>query len=404
MAQDESGLPPLYMGSSDTIWRVNPADNTAETIFTLIGQPAVSVSTLSENEQSFLEGLNLSTSVDDHSVLYPSIAGMWSLSDGRLIVEVDQALCNRMVTGSRACAGYAQFLLIDRDNPAQLLTTLDYHYQPALEAWTCWRGNDAQVTNVIVNPIHDQAVIVLQKPHFQCDRANIWGILIDFSGADVQLRDFPLGYGFSWSPDGNHLAYLDLSACIDATDARFCSGELRVYETNGQQEATIPAQTGNHPHFSYDLVTWADENTLVYQQHVFDTDLGDPAEQYQLVWYDLVSNDTVISELEYFSRFVALYPLYGEAEILVGVRQDGEIVGFAPDAPYREVHHLTGFRLAYFVDNPANNSYLVLVDSSAANPLPGRDSYLLDSDFRYFAIPLAEVLGDTWIWYVTVVW
>jgi hypothetical protein len=399
-AQDQGGLPLLYMGSSATIWRVDTTSMGVQEVFSLRGQALVSSSKLSDVEQAFLVALNLDPRFDT-STLFHRIVGLWSLSNGRMIFEVNYESCG-MAADHRPCAGYSQFVLMDNDYTTRVLTSIDYHYSPAFDTWTCFWG-DPQVTDVIVNPVYDQAMIVLRMPHFNCDRSNSWGILVDFSGDEVSLTDFPLDYGFAWSPDGNHLAYLDLSACLNAMDVRFCSGELRVRDVDGLREVTIPAQVNDHPAFSYDLVTWADENTLVYQQHVFDTNFGDPAELYQLIWYDITSGETTINNLNYFSRFIGLYRLSSNDGVLVGITQDGEIVGFALDSPYTVSNRLTGFRLAYFMDNPANHDYLPVVEVSATNLLPGRDTYLLSTDFQPYQIPIPEVLGDTWIGYITVV-
>src|SRR5690242_13587365 len=116
-AQDEPTLPVLYMSSRDTIWQVQ-GEGVQETL-TLQGKPPVPLSKLSATEQAYFETLN----IDAHwgiSELYPRIGGLWSVSGGRLIIEVNYEVCG-MAADHFPCAGYSEFLLMDSDYSTRIL-------------------------------------------------------------------------------------------------------------------------------------------------------------------------------------------------------------------------------------------------------------------------------------------
>ncbi|MCQ3930643.1 MAG: hypothetical protein DPW16_09290 [Chloroflexi bacterium] len=300
-SQTDVDLPILYIGGRWTVWRFDPNTMTSEIIYSLQDQPHVSIEALSPIEQQALVDLKLWYPVD---FLASQIGGIWILGGERLLIQVEYFQCNDMATGSDQCAGYSELLLIS-DTTVRQLIQIDYHYPPASEVLTCWRG-DPHLNTVIPNPTQDQAVLVLTKGHSNCELTNSWAILLDFSqSTPVVLDEWPYSYQIEWSPDGQKLAYFDLSGCVGVEIIEECQADLRFRENSSIYSiATVPEvppgpdDTYYSPNaYQYSLL-WKDSNTLIFEQRI----AGGFHRAEALVWYDLVTDSVTYHPLQELPR------------------------------------------------------------------------------------------------------
>src|SRR5262249_8334571 len=153
------------------------------------------------------------------------------------------------------CAGYNQILLIESDGTQRLLITLDYHYQPTFQTWNCGLTlQPTPISSIVVNPIYDQVVIALDDSSFLCPKTNLWGILLNYSDQQVTKLDIPIAHSFSWSPDGKHLAYVDLTDCLTRTDPfDRCSGNIRLRSAESDAELNAITQASEDTVHSYGM-------------------------------------------------------------------------------------------------------------------------------------------------------
>lgn len=327
--EPETVLPSFYISDEATIWLVDFEGRRQIEMFTLSDQRQVNVDSLPTSEHFMLAGF-------DKPVTHVSryIRGLTSVNKNRLLIQVDNERCNHMVTGSRACAGYSELLLLNPDKSVRHLTTIEYHYAPALDSMTCWRGNNVQLSEIIVNPSKDLAVIRLVKLHFQCDRSNTWGIFLDFSGNEVVREDIPFGYGFSWSPDGKSLAYVDLAECIvllTQQELLDCGGTLKLRTET--ETVSLPPLTVNPGDIAHhiDHLTWVNSSTLAYRQSTTPFK-GMDSVSTEFVWRNVETEEANVQTYE------SLYHLHSTLTTIysAGVDRLGDIIHmsteFIPDA------------------------------------------------------------------------
>lgn len=400
--QTSDALPVLYIGGRWTVWRFDPHTMTSEVIYSLQDQPLVSIEVLSPIEQQALVDLNLWYPVD---FLASQIGGIWILSGERLLIQVEYFQCNDMATGSDQCAGYSELLLISGTTVRPLIQ-IDYHYPPASEALTCWRG-DPHLNTVIPNPTHDLAVLLLTKGHFQCDLTNSWAILLDFSlPTSVVLAEWPYSHQFSWSPDGEKLAYFDLSGCVGVEIIEECQADLRFRENSSIYSiATVPEvppgpdDTYYSPNaYQYSLL-WKDSNTLIFEQRI----AGGFHRAEALVWYDLVTDSMTYHPLQELPRIhISTLGLGGNfvGTIRNSYTEEPIQVILSGDPSLTVLKTLEGYRILGSVEG----KYLLMEEeSNYAASFAENGIYILMPDFQIVKLLLPpEILEDpnNWVYLI----
>ncbi len=391
-------LPILYIGGRWTVWRFDPNTMTSEVVYSAIDEPPVSIETLSPIEQQALVDLDLWYSVD---FLSSQISGIWKLSGERLLIQVEYSQCNDMATGSPQCAGYSVLLLVSGATVRELIK-IDYHYPPASEALTCWRG-DPYLSTVIPNPTQDLAVLALTKGHFQCDLTNSWAILLDFGQpTPVVLSEWPYSYQFNWSPDGQQLAYFDLGECVEVDIREECQAHLKLWENGDIYDiAAIPeAPPGPDDDFHspnayrYSL-QWQDSNTLIFEQRI----AGGFHRAEALVWYDLNTDSMTYHRLEELPR-IRISSLRISDNFVGSVRNSYTEEPFptilSGDPFLTVLKTLEGYRILTVIDG----TYLILEEESIyAARFAETGIFILMPDFQIVKVLLpSEILADPNDW------
>lgn len=400
--QTSDDLPVLYIGGRWTVWRFDPNTMTSEVIYSLQDQPLVSIEVLSPIEQQALVDLNLWYPVD---FLASQIGGIWTLSGERLLIQVEYFQCNDMATGSDQCAGYSELLLISGTTVRPLIQ-IDYHYPPASEALTCWRG-DPHLNTVIPNPTQDQAVLVLTKGHSNCELTNSWAIQLDFSqSTPVVLDEWPYSYQFSWSPDGEKLAYFDLSGCVGVAITEECQGDLRIRENGSISSiATIPEAPAGpdesyySPHTYRYTLLWQNASTLIFEQRI----AGGFHRAEALVWYDLVTDSMTYHPLQELPRIhISTLGLGGNfvGTIRNSYPEEPIQVILSGDPSLTVLKTLEGYRILTTVDD----TYLIMEeDSKYTTTFAETGIFILMPDFQIVKVLLPpEILEDpnNWVYLI----
>lgn len=313
-------LPPVYMANEETIWRI---ENGLWTEIFKLASRTTPLDTLSDYEQAMIAEtgiLNYYTPTE----LERSIVGMWSLPGGAVLVQVDHAICNHMVNGSRACAGYVELHRVRSDQSTQLIFTLDYHYLPAMQQWTCLMGRDSTLIDVAHHPVKEQLVLTLRKSSHHCDATNTWGLLVDYSGAAPTVEDIPFSYNFAWSADGNHLAYLDATRCINHSEPSFCRDtQIFVWTGSAIEEILLADTGGSELTLRQPLtLTWLDAEALVYVVDNYDPRIGDTADGF---WSNLVSYHVGTGEIEVWDAPAGIRDLYHVGDYLIAETYSHEL-------------------------------------------------------------------------------
>ncbi|GIK65634.1 MAG: hypothetical protein BroJett018_34280 [Chloroflexota bacterium] len=399
--QTSDALPVLYIGGRWTVWRFDPNTMTSEVIYSVRDESRVPVASLSPNEQGALAALDLP---QVPSTLSAQVGGLWKLSDGRLLLKVDHFACNYLIN-AEACAGYAELVILDTDKTTRSIFRLEYH-DPLIPDQLS-EANGTKIGYVEVNPTYEQAVIDLYGANcYYCYLIDSWGLLIDFSGPTVQLAEMPYSYNFNWSPDGEKLAYFDLSGCVGVEIIEECQADLRFRENSSIYSiATVPEvppgpdDTYYSPNaYQYSLL-WKDSNTLIFEQRI----AGGFHRAEALVWYDLVTDSMTYHPLQELPRIhISTLGLGGNfvGTIRNSYPEEPIQVILSGDPSLTVLKTLEGYRILTTVDD----TYLIMEeDSKYTTTFAETGIFILMPDFQIVKVLLPpEILEDpnNWVYLI----
>jgi len=371
-----SALPPMFIVNGETIWLLK--DGQTNKVYSVRDMPQRTLDDLSDTELPYVDAI-LATLPDHDDLLTTRITGIRALSENRLIVEVENVICAHGAVGTRDCAGYWEFLLIDMQSGIQTLFQLDLHYVPAFDLWDCDSRRNAETIEFTVNHVVQQFYITVMQPSIACVRNMTYGFLIDYSNDEIFVQEFPFSFGFQAAPDEQHFAFRQLLFCDNATD--LCLNEIKVYSTQTRlQTASTLQNPVSHVRIRFSN-SWKDNEHIIFQELASLAWNGSQTRN-QLTLWNTTSGESRSILVE--GMFESIHSL--SDDYLIG-NSGGEIHIMHMQYPFETVTSYDGYGL-----------WNVVEDAGAILRDADDTTYLLDTDLHLHAIP-KDILPSDRVWF-----
>ncbi|HEX3050158.1 MAG TPA: hypothetical protein VHP83_05840 [Aggregatilineaceae bacterium] len=270
----------FYMADSETVWRVDVVQNTAEVLFSVSSMPDETVDSLSDLDKDYLQILRQAADESDpfygmgvfyQEVLGKRVAGIWEFSNQRLLIAIAYSLCNFYGTGTPRCVGYNRFILLNlSDDTFSPAFTIQFHHLSPLthpnflyegladtKEWELAFRLD--IENLIPNPQRDAVIIKFRNAGHSLSHDR-WVWLIDMEVEDG-FEQFMNAEGFTWSPDGTRLAFRSWAHCHKRW--YYCDDLIVIHTNLMDLTVTTPAHS-ERTRASLGGFFWADSDVFVY--------------------------------------------------------------------------------------------------------------------------------------------
>ncbi len=168
--------------------------------------------------------------------------GIWRFDNTHLLVrmvnEVQDAYA-RMGSAIRGLFGYYEFLLVDLGDVPNVTSfiKIDYHDQ-ANKDWGSFNLTDVVSVEPLLNPHQSNVVFsIMSRTDFRCWLTCSSVLVMDYSESSSKMTRVPLASKPVWSPDGQHLIYLQAQC---NTEFNGCGINLEVMPMNNGSRQIVP--------------------------------------------------------------------------------------------------------------------------------------------------------------------